>query len=59
MYSSLTLVSFSHDCTALDYNYAGKAVLTYFGKWDFVEPSSHFMLSQQFYTAPGESVMCG
>lgn len=35
----------------------GKAVLTYFSKWDFVEPSSHFMLSQQLYTAPGEPVM--
>ncbi len=32
---------------------SGKALLTYFGKWDFVEANSKFKLSQQLYTAPG------
>lgn len=33
----------------------GNAVLTYFGKWDFVEPLERPELATQLYVAPGES----
>lgn len=33
----------------------GNVVLTYFGKWDFVEPLEKPELASQLYVAPGES----
>lgn len=34
--------------------YSGSAVLTYFGKWDFVESDIGYELARKLYVAPGE-----
>ncbi len=33
----------------------GNAVLTYFGKWDFVEDQVNLEMARRFYMAPGKS----
>ena len=37
---------------------SGNAVLTYFGKWDFVEPQENYQLIEKLYVAPGTYVPC-
>ncbi len=49
---------YAYYVTATLFHCSGKALLTYFGKWDFVEANSKFKLSQQLYTSPGESPFC-
>ena len=43
-------VSLSVSCSPF---HPGQAVLTYFGKWDFVEWEEKYRLLQMLYVAPG------